>query len=88
MKAIIFVASLAIGVAGFATVGMATGGVSSMDTKFGPVVEVMVHGHMMHMQMIKNAAGDEFVVMPAAEAMMMLDHKTRLMVMGKVFTAY
>jgi hypothetical protein len=88
MKAIIFAASLAIGVAGFATAGLATGGVSSMDTKFGEVTEVMVHGHMMHMQMIKNAAGDEFVVIPAAEAMMMLSPKTRVMVMGKLFTPY
>ena len=39
---------------------------------FGPVHEMKMHGHKMHMQVIKNKAGEMFVVIPMADAEKML----------------
>lgn len=44
----------------------------NMPAGFGPVYEMKMHGHMrghvMHMQVLQNKAGQKFVVVPMSEA--------------------
>ncbi len=73
MNKVVFASVVAASVFGFASASFAVGGKENLPMKqFGPVVEMMVAGHMMHMQFIEDSTGGQWVVMSREEAEMAL----------------
>lgn len=70
MRNAIFTAAFVASVFGLNSHGFAASSMHMPDS-FGPVHEMKMHGHKMHMQVIKNKDGETFVVLPKAEAEMM-----------------
>jgi hypothetical protein len=70
MRKLVAAAALAAGVLGlnFSTLSAMAG---QMVDEFGPVHEMKMKDHMAHMQVIKNKAGQVFVVIPMADAEIM-----------------
>ena len=63
MKKLLLMPMLVIGLLGAAAPSFALPSVPN----FGPVVEMKMGGHMMHVQMLQDASGDQWVVMSRAE---------------------
>ncbi len=74
MKSQLLAVAVAIGLVGMSSSAFAVGGKENqpMPPMFGPVVEMEVGGHMMHLQMIEDANGGQWVVMSREDAEQLL----------------
>ncbi len=67
MKAILLASTIAVGVLGFAAPSFALMNGHNAPDQFGPVMEMKVNDHMMHMQLIDDGKGGQWVVMSREE---------------------
>ncbi len=75
MKTLIFASAIAIGAVGFAAPSWATmNGHSALQT-FGPVYEMTTGDKTMHMQLVEDKDGGQWVIMSREEAEMLLGMK-------------
>jgi hypothetical protein len=67
MKALLVASALVIGTVGFASPSFAVMNGHPVEA-FGPVVEMKMGTHMMHVQMIEDPSGGQWIVMSREEA--------------------
>lgn len=68
MKKAILASLIGVTVLGLSSASFALGGKENMLKQFGEVYEMKVGDHMMHMQLIQDANGGQWVVMSREEA--------------------
>ncbi len=75
MKTLLFASTIAMGALGFSSAGWATmAGHPALQT-FGPVYEMKSADKTMHMQLIEDKDGGQWVIMSREEAEMLLGMK-------------
>ncbi len=75
MKTLLFASAIAIGALGFASPSFATMNGHAAVQAFGPVYEMKTGDKMMHMQLIEDKDGGQWVIMSREEAEMLLGMK-------------
>ena len=73
MKMLLTIAATAAALTSFSAAAMAEN--VNHPAAYGPVIEMMINGHTMHIQAIKDSNGGEWIIMSREEVGDMLGHK-------------